>query len=101
MSIYFADLMEENKALMLALLRLKAETATLEPGEAELLDLLRSHDGLPEQTQFPMEAPPAAPPVERPSPGRRRSANGRSRQGAPGGGRRAGGGERPGPQAVD
>ncbi len=45
--IYFADLTEESRALMLTLLHLKAEGGTLESGEAELLAQLRSHEGMP------------------------------------------------------
>ena len=45
--VYFADLTEESRALMLTLLRLKAEGGTLEPGEAELLAQLRSYEGTP------------------------------------------------------
>ncbi len=44
--VYFADLTEESRALMLTLLRLKAEGGTLEQGEAELLAQLRSHEGM-------------------------------------------------------
>ena len=39
--IYFADLSEENKSLTITLLRLKAETGTIEPNEEELLLALR------------------------------------------------------------
>ena len=35
--VYFADLTEENRSLVLALLRLKEESGKLEPGEEELL----------------------------------------------------------------
>ena len=39
--VYFADLTEENRALVLTLLRLKDEAGTLKPEEAELLLRLR------------------------------------------------------------
>jgi hypothetical protein len=39
--VYFAELAEENKALMLTILKLKEEADALEPGEAELLYTLR------------------------------------------------------------
>ncbi len=39
--VFFADLAEENRALILTLLRLKDEAGTLEPAEAELLLKLR------------------------------------------------------------
>ena len=39
--VYFADLTEENRGLVLAILKLKEEADTLEPGEAEVLYELR------------------------------------------------------------
>lgn len=39
--VYFANLAEENKALSLALLRLKEEAGGIEPNEAKLLEELR------------------------------------------------------------
>jgi hypothetical protein len=39
--VYFADLTEENRGLVLAILTLKEEADTLEPGEAEVLYELR------------------------------------------------------------
>ena len=42
--VYFADLTEENKALVLTLLRLKEESGRLEPGEEGLLAKLREED---------------------------------------------------------
>ena len=39
--VYFANLTEENKALTLALLRLKEEAGGIEPDEAKLLEALR------------------------------------------------------------
>ena len=39
--LYFADLTEENRGLVLAILKLKEEADTLEPGEAEVLYELR------------------------------------------------------------
>jgi hypothetical protein len=39
--VYFGDLAEENQALVLAVLKFKEESGTLEEGEAELLYRLR------------------------------------------------------------
>ncbi|MBM3939897.1 MAG: hypothetical protein FJ318_03190 [SAR202 cluster bacterium] len=39
--IYFADLRDENQALLLTLLRLKEEAGRLEPEEAALLSTMR------------------------------------------------------------
>ena len=62
--VYFADLTEENRTLLLALLRLKEESEKLEPGEGELLFSIR---GGPAPEPLPMvDEPPA-----RPSRGRR------------------------------
>ena len=54
--VYFADLAEENRALVLTLLKLKEEAGELEPDEAELLYKLR---GSSTPTPYPpMEEPP-------------------------------------------
>lgn len=56
--IYFADLTEENQALVLTLLRLKEESGRLEPGEEELLAKMREEAALPPQSEFSeMRAP--------------------------------------------
>ena len=39
--VYFADLENENRALTMALLRIKEEAGTIEPDEAKLLEELR------------------------------------------------------------
>jgi uncharacterized membrane protein YgcG len=54
--VYFAELAEENKALMLTILKLKEESDALEPGEAELLYTLR---GSSTPTPLPPEAQPS------------------------------------------
>ena len=54
--VYFADLAEENQALILTLLKLKEEAGELEPDEAELLYKLR---GSSTPTPYPpLEDPP-------------------------------------------
>ena len=50
--VYFADLTEENKALILTLLRLKEESGRLEPGEEELLAKMREEAALVPQSPF-------------------------------------------------
>jgi hypothetical protein len=53
--VYFADLDEENRALILTLLKLKEEANELEPDEAEMLYALR---GSKTPTPYPpMEEP--------------------------------------------
>ena len=74
--VYFGTLVEENQALILALLKLKEETNTLEPNEAEMLYALRGSS-----------TPTFYPQVEE---------NGRQRaSGNGGGGSGSGGGRRP------
>ena len=51
--IYFADLTEENRALVLTLLRLKEESGRLEPGEEELLAKMREEAALLPRSAFP------------------------------------------------
>ena len=58
--VYFGDLTEENRALILTLLRLKEESGRLEPGEAELLTTMRG-------SAEPLPPPPPESPV-RPQP---------------------------------
>ena len=65
--VYFADLTEENKALILTLLRLKAESGRLEPEEREMLTRIRGSESRP--------APDHVMP-RRGSGGRRRASNG-------------------------
>lgn len=72
--VYFAELAEENKALMLTILKLKEESDALEPGEAELLYTLR---GSSTPTPLPPEAQPS----------RQRTGGGANRRGS---GRRGG-----------
>ena len=76
--IYFADLTEENRALVLTLLRLKEESGRLEPGEEELLAKMREEAALLPQSAFP-EVPPPLPQRQgaRQSSSRRRYGNGR------------------------
>ena len=73
--VYFADLKEENQSLILAILRLKEEAGSLEPGEAEMLVGLRGadyrSDGIEETVQ-------AASELRRATYRRRRTTNGRS-----------------------
>ena len=81
--VYFADLTEENRALVLTLLRLKEESGKLEPGEEELLAKLRAEAALLPQSEF-AEAPPPQTPQrqgQRRSFPRRGSGNGRGHQG--------------------
>ena len=75
--VYFGDLTEENRALILTLLRLKEESGRLEPGEAELLTTMRgSAEPLPPPPpESPMQQPPRHG-QRRPYP-RRGSGNGR------------------------
>ena len=61
--VYFADLTEENQALVLTLLRLKEEAGKLEPGEADLLMQIRG--------PAPAYVPPDEPAFRGPRPGRR------------------------------
>jgi uncharacterized membrane protein YgcG len=72
--VYFAELAEENKALMLTILKLKEESDALELGEAELLYTLR---GSSTPTPLPPEAQPS----------RQRTGGGANRRGS---GRRGG-----------
>ena len=75
--VYFSNLVEENQALVLTLLRLKEEANALEPGEAELLYQLRG-------STTPTPYPPAEEPAKhRPVSSRRSS----SRRGGGGNGR--------------
>jgi hypothetical protein len=78
--VYFAELAEENKALMLTILKLKEESDALEPGEAELLYTLRGSS-----------TPTPLPPEEQPS--RQRTGGGGGGVNRRGSGRR--GGQRP------
>jgi hypothetical protein len=67
--VYFGSLIEENRSLLLTLLRLKEEAHKLEPEETELLARIR---GDQEPAAESAQAPPRrAPP---PPPGRRRPA---------------------------
>ena len=50
--IYFADLTEENRALVLTLLRLKEESGRLEHGEEKLLAKMREEAALLPQSEF-------------------------------------------------
>ncbi len=80
--VYFADLTEENKALVLTLLRLKEESGRLEPGEEELLAKLREEAALLPQSAFAeVPAPPPQRQGGRRSFPRRGSGNGRGHQG--------------------
>jgi hypothetical protein len=54
--VYFGDLTEENRALVLTLLRLKEEANALEEGEADLLYGLR---GSTTPTPYPSAEEPA------------------------------------------
>jgi hypothetical protein len=45
--VYFADLTEENKSLILTLLRLKAESGRMEPNEREMLTRLGGNESPP------------------------------------------------------
>ena len=53
--VYFGDLAEENRGLLLAVLKLKEEAGTLEPDEAQVLYAIRGSD-----------TPPPLPPEEQP-----------------------------------
>ena len=80
--VYFADLTEENKALILTLLRLKEESGRLEPGEEELLAKMREEAALLPQSPFSEVQAPAPPRQSgRRSFPRRGSGNGRGHQG--------------------
>ena len=76
--VYFADLTEENRGLVLAILKLKEEADTLEPGEAELLYELRGS-----------KTPAPIPPEEQAPRGRNGNSTGNS-SGNQGGGQRRG-----------
>ncbi len=80
--VYFADLTEENRALVLTLLRLKEESGRLEPGEEELLAKMREEAALLPQSEF-ADAPAPIPQRQgqRRSFSRRGSGNGRGHQG--------------------
>ena len=81
--VYFGDLTEENRALTLALLKLKEEAGTLEEGESELLNSLR---GSSKPTSYPpLEDPQQQPRQSKQGGGRRPSSrrgsnNGRNQQ---------------------
>ena len=75
--IYFADLTEENRALVLTLLRLKEESGRLEPGEEELLAKMREEAALLPQSEFPEVREPFPQRQRRPAFSRRGSGNGR------------------------
>ena len=78
--IYFADLTEENQALVLTLLRLKEESGRLEPaGEDELLTKMREEAALLPQSAFSEVREPFTQRQGRPSISRRGSGNGRGR----------------------
>jgi hypothetical protein len=76
--VYFADLTEENRGLVLAILKLKEEADTLEPGEADVLYELRG-------SRTPAPIPP-----EESSP-RQRNGNQGGGQGSSQGGGQSGG----------
>ena len=80
--VYFADLTEENKALILTLLRLKEESGRLEPGEKELLAKMREEAAALPQSAFAEVPPPPTPQRQgqRRSFSRRGSGNGRGHQ---------------------
>ena len=79
--IYFADLTEENQALVLTVLRLKEESGRLEPGEEELLAKMREDAALLPQSEFSeMHAPFPQRQGGRPSFSRRGDGNGRGHQ---------------------
>ncbi len=81
--VYFADLTEENRSLVLTLLRLKEESGKLEPSEEELLAKLREEAAALPQSPF-AEAPPQQQQQrqgQRRSFSRRGSGNGRGHQG--------------------
>ena len=75
--IYFADLTEENRALVLTLLRLKEESGRLERGEEELLAKMREEAALLPQSEFSEVPEPFPQRQRRPSFSRRGSGNGR------------------------
>ena len=77
--IYFADLTEENRALVLTLLRLKEESGRLEPGEEELLAKMREEAALLPQSEFSEVREPFTQRQRRPSISRQGSGNGRGR----------------------
>ena len=77
--IYFADLTEENRALVLTLLRLKEESERLEPGEEELLAKVREEAAQLPQSKFSEVSEPSTQRQQRPSFSRRGSGNGRGR----------------------
>ena len=81
--VYFADLTEENQALIFALLRLKEESGKLEPAEEELLAKIRQEALLVPQAEFSEIRAPAPPPRQagRRSFSRRGAGNGRGHQG--------------------
>ena len=81
--VYFADLTEENRSLVLTLLRLKEESGKLEPGEEELLAKLREEAAALPQSVFPETLPTPVPQRQgqRRSFSRRGSGNGRGHQG--------------------
>ena len=59
--VYFGTLVEENRSLLLTLLRLKEEAGRLEPEERELLARVRGQ----EPAESPAEPPPGrVPPPE-------------------------------------
>jgi hypothetical protein len=68
--VYFADLTEENRGLLLAVLKLKEEAGTLEPGEAERLYEIRGS-----------ETPTPLPPEEQPQRPRQNNGGGGGRRG--------------------
>ena len=58
--VYFANLTEENSALLLTLLRLKKEAGRLEAGEEELLAQMRGQEPPARKaTQTPRKGPSA------------------------------------------
>ena len=71
--IYFADLTEENRALVLTLLRLKEESGRLERGEEELLAKMREEAALLPQSEFSEVPEPFPQRQRRPSFSRRGS----------------------------
>lgn len=68
--VYSADLTEENRALVLALLRLKEEAGKLEPGEDELLAKMRSDAALIPEAQSDLPASSPSSPPQRQGPRR-------------------------------
>ena len=86
--VFFADMTEENKSLVLTLLRLKEEAGQIEPSEIELLAQLR---GPIPAGSFQYQEPQEYQEPQQQSPRRGRGRGGGS---GSGGGRRSSGGSR-------